>query len=388
MGTTIGGSEIATLFGENKYKTYDELVTQKSKLILGEVEEFHNAPCSWGTLFEPVISMVVECDCGTYVHANGEDGISITRYNGHRTSPDGYCVMGFNYDAKGNLVVNTVDSYQPAEFYSIVLLEYKCPYGRWPNGKIPPQYVPQVLSGLAVSPIASFGVYVDAVFKCASFDSLLDIPALAYGVIGVYSEHDETRGKSSDTHHDETCGKSSDDQHDETRDTQHDETCDDKATRCEKILSSVNDLGKFTRQRFDERIIYIIEKHVKLNYSMPHMNPSIEEIEDELQEDLISMSTSGHLVAIIPWLLFICVMFHRNDAKISWRSCSQFWNNFILMLNSVLRRLDIIKYLTSAEKIYHFGELQALYHNMTILMNCFRVPLLKIPPIFVIHFSM
>jgi hypothetical protein len=51
------------------------------------------------------------------------------------------------------------------------LLEFKCPLSRRPDGGVPKQYLPQLWSGLAVSPVAHAGLFVDVVFrKCALAD--------------------------------------------------------------------------------------------------------------------------------------------------------------------------------------------------------------------------
>jgi len=261
MGKTIGGSEIASLFGENEYKSYDEMVTSKAKLLLGIKEEISNAPCSWGTIFEPVIAMIVELDCDTTVYANGEDGISITKYRGHRTSPDGYCVMGFNLFDNGNLVVNSSTSSKEPDFYSIVLLEFKCPFGRFPNGTIPHHYLPQVLSGLAVSPIASFGVYVDGAFKVDSLDDLLSVEAIAYGIIGVYGD---------------------------------------------KPSKYITDYGTLSTRTFNDEIVSIVQKKRKLIHLTPHMTIHEDDIKQGLRNDVNTLKQHDNLIGFIPWrLIFI-----------------------------------------------------------------------------------
>jgi hypothetical protein len=91
-----------------------------------------------------------------------------------------------------------------AEQAQIMLLEFKCPLSRQPTGDVPPQYRPQLWSGLAVSPVASAGLFVDAVFRrCALADlgpgPAFDVEyhrrrdpeswpgAVAWGLIGVYA---------------------------------------------------------------------------------------------------------------------------------------------------------------------------------------------------------
>jgi len=82
-------------------------------------------------------------------------------------------------------------------------LEFKCPISRKPTNKVPAQYIHQVWSGLAVSPVASLGLFVDATFrKCGISDignteeydtnyhiydhNEFGLP-FAWGMIGVYA---------------------------------------------------------------------------------------------------------------------------------------------------------------------------------------------------------
>jgi hypothetical protein len=83
----------------------------------------------------------------------------------------------------------------------IFLLEFKCPISRCPSDTVPAQYRPQIWSGLAVSPVAHAGLFVDCVFrKCAiadlgpgpAFDAEYHsrkveyAAAVAWGLIGVF----------------------------------------------------------------------------------------------------------------------------------------------------------------------------------------------------------
>ena len=85
----------------------------------------------------------------------------------------------------------------------IALLEFKCPASRKPIDDIPKHYIPQLWSGLAVSNIASIGLFVDSVFRKCSLDVLSNnehydtiyhrrdtyswgLP-IAWGLVGVYS---------------------------------------------------------------------------------------------------------------------------------------------------------------------------------------------------------
>ena len=236
MGTTVGGSEVAALLGCNPYATSHDIVASKVALLQGKDSWAGGGPaCWWGVLFEDIIAMYVEIDLGMPVRG---DEICVQRWPGHRNSPDGYIVArlarraavrahtacascagatGAPSGAEGatvahaheaqedDLVLWTSDMCESlAEQAQIMLLEFKCPLSRQPTGDVPPQYRPQLWSGLAVSPVASAGLFVDAVFRrCALADlgpgPAFDVEyhrrrepeswpgAVAWGLIGVYA---------------------------------------------------------------------------------------------------------------------------------------------------------------------------------------------------------
>lgn len=171
MGVTIGGSELAALMGLDPYKRAEEIVRQKVAHQLGGAGFAGGPACWWGTVFEEVITRYVEADLGAPVRG---DSICIRQAVGHRTSPDGY-IAAWYLDAertrlwrRSELPAGPPPGARPA----ICLLEFKCPTSRIPAGRVPPQYQPQVWSGLAVSPFADRGLFVDAVFRKCSLAAL------------------------------------------------------------------------------------------------------------------------------------------------------------------------------------------------------------------------
>lgn len=210
MGVTVGGSELAALMGRNSYSSFFDVVESKlATLAGGSSWTGGGEACWWGTLFEDVISAFVEADLGS--PARGGD-ICIQKYPGHRNSPDGYIVARIYRGVDGALHLWTTDM-DPGvpTAQRILLLEFKCPMSRKPRGSVPRQYVPQVWSGLAVSPVAHFGLYVDAVFRKCGAGDLGDTPnydaayhhydrgawglPVAWGLIGVYAPRlDAARG--------------------------------------------------------------------------------------------------------------------------------------------------------------------------------------------------
>ena len=172
----IGGSEIGAVLGANPYSRYHNVVAAK----LGIAPFRGNAACWWGTFFEPVIERIAAIDLGT--HLFGTDVIvpapaGSVLENYHSNSPDGLCVVRAFLGAGGRWEVVFTDPASQAKAAGkdvrqfVALLEFKCPQARTPTHTVPKHYRAQVLSGLALLPFASFGLYVDTVFrKCGLRD--------------------------------------------------------------------------------------------------------------------------------------------------------------------------------------------------------------------------
>ena len=196
IGVTIGGSEIAAVMGWNPYRSRADVVADKSGAAVGW--DGGSIDCWWGTMFEDVTARFIEIDCGTDVLGSE---ICIRAIPGHRNSPDGYAVIGM-YWADNEWKIWTTDCDFPPEIYYIVMIEIKSPYRRFPD-KIPRYYLPQVWSGLTVSPVCHFGLFVDGMYRrCAladlgpnekydkSYHSIDKKPLgapLAWGLTGVYA---------------------------------------------------------------------------------------------------------------------------------------------------------------------------------------------------------
>ena len=176
FSTTVGGSEISVLYDMNKYMKRNELLEKKrnpSNLFVQPVA------CLWGKLFESIIRLYIKVIFDTQIY-----GHDICIIDGQfRYSPDG---LGVYKDR-------------------IVLFEFKCPYIRRPNGDVPKQYIPQLWAGLvATGEIASYGIYVDAVFRKCSSNQLGNKPGydkryhsrdfskykdpVAWGLMNVYAK--------------------------------------------------------------------------------------------------------------------------------------------------------------------------------------------------------
>ena len=172
--TSIGGSEVAALMGWNPYSSFGKVVGAKAGV---RTWDGASVACWWGTLFEPVIERFVEIDCGTRL-AGTDISVPAPAGSGlrgrHANSPDGYAVLTLYLSDRDEWRLLATDAAARAaaagrpQVEVVALLEFKCPFRRWPKGGVPRHYRPQVWSGLALSPVACLGVFVDAGFrKCA-----------------------------------------------------------------------------------------------------------------------------------------------------------------------------------------------------------------------------
>lgn len=224
MGTTIGGSEISSLLSisqneelrkyKSPYGNFMEIVNNKIAILKGErVWHEGGVACWWGTLFEEIITMIVEIELGNKIKG---DSICIQLINGHRNSPDGYIVAHFCEDVEGSSGSSENDKKTKYKIYTtdmdptlikfsrIIMLEFKCPISRKPTIEIPKYYIPQLWSGLSVSSIASMGLFIDSIFRKCSLEMLGHNPEydtvyhnkdqtieignpICWGIIGLYS---------------------------------------------------------------------------------------------------------------------------------------------------------------------------------------------------------
>lgn len=171
---SVGGSEMAAIMGRNPYSSFEDVACAKAGI---RGWDGGSIACWWGTMFEAVIEEFVAIDLGTTLRGT-DISVPAPRGSGleglHANSPDGYAVVTvfLNEDGEWQLLSTDAETRAAAEGRrrrrTIVLLEFKCPYRRRPKGKVVDYYEPQIWSGLALSPIAHVGLFVDAVFrKCA-----------------------------------------------------------------------------------------------------------------------------------------------------------------------------------------------------------------------------
>lgn len=123
--TKIGGSEVASVLGQCKYRSRSKLLEDKKTSAWTS-----NACCVFGNLFEPVAKHVLLKDLEIEVKEMGS--VPDTRFP-VAYSPDGLFVK----DDK------------------LVLLEIKCPFRRYKLDTIPKHYLPQIKTGMCVLPVDS-----------------------------------------------------------------------------------------------------------------------------------------------------------------------------------------------------------------------------------------
>ena len=248
----IGGSEVAAVMGRSRYKTRRDIVMDKATAVLpphlalvddcaadslggqntadslggqntadslgGQNAQSEPAPppksfggiaCHWGSMFESVIEEYVALEHGTPVYAT--DLGSVPGLADHRYSADGVGLFLFwESDAAIELAAPGATPDSPPPFpgarlaLRCALLEFKCPYQRFPKGYVPEHYEPQVLMGLHTVVPAEVGLFVEAVYRKCEFDQLGFGPeidrayhgraglarwpgALAYGVFAVWA---------------------------------------------------------------------------------------------------------------------------------------------------------------------------------------------------------
>ena len=139
---TIGGSEMSTVLGENKYNNIDKLIQTK----LGLITFSGNDATRWGNFFEPAGQLLIEklFNCVLYETGSLPGSIPNTSY-----SPDGFTVA-YTKQIKKLISERYITEHNiPFDNAGIILFEIKSPYSRIPTNYIPEEYKAQPQCGLA-----------------------------------------------------------------------------------------------------------------------------------------------------------------------------------------------------------------------------------------------
>ena len=199
---TVGGSEMSTVLGENKYNTIDKLIQTK----LGLLTFSGNDATRWGNFFEPAGQLLLEklFECVLYETGSLPGSIANTSY-----SPDGFAVV-YNDQIKKLISKKYIaDHAIPFDKAGIILFEIKSPYSRIPMNVVPDEYKAQPQCGLAYFNFIDIAYFVNIVFRVCTiiqYDTLgfvntlaqqktpidMEMPASHKGVIGIYSEMRES----------------------------------------------------------------------------------------------------------------------------------------------------------------------------------------------------
>lgn len=179
LGNSIGGSNIGDLYTTKARETLLRKM-QNAGSTIPTNPYIMIVPIIWGNFFEKHIQTIIEIKLGTRIYGNN---ICIR---------DGY----FRYSPDGLGVVSK----------KIILFEFKCPFTRNPDGKIPKGYRYQVRAGLvATEEITDSAMYCEGVFRRCSRNQLGNTPhynrtyhskdkddsyenPVAWGVINIYSK--------------------------------------------------------------------------------------------------------------------------------------------------------------------------------------------------------
>lgn len=282
--TSIGGSEIATILGENKFGSIKNLIAER----LGYSRFYGCTATRWGCIFEEVTLMWIE-----YILGLGDEiplietiGSLEGAVQGQRYSPDGIGIAKLNIKGILRLVK--------------LLFEFKAPFSTIPTGKIPKQYIPQIKTGLCSIPDLEYCLFVNNCYRrCkladlkfdSNYDNLLhkndkkrfsNIP-LAVGLIGFI---------------------------------------DNDAEKSEEL--EVLDLGSIPAEKFDKFVIDVENKvYSKLYYGFVPNHELVNQLQfikdhnlekkkidtinsygniDQLMDEF---NKTDNVVAILPWKLFI-----------------------------------------------------------------------------------
>lgn len=160
---TVGGSELASVLRQNKFRSYEALIHDKVTLLTTGGDREENTPdralrTEWGHVLEPYSREFI---MGLYGTTFIEISASIPHHSvkSFRLSPDGV----------GIVRVSICDS-APRLAYAV--LELKNPYDRIAQNTVPVYYMSQVLAGCDIIQIAELGLYAECNFRAQSLSNI------------------------------------------------------------------------------------------------------------------------------------------------------------------------------------------------------------------------
>lgn len=152
---SFGGSELACLFGLNRYRKKKDGVLDK--IIQAYEGGINNIAMSWGTLFEDVHRRYMEKVLGVQVFETGAIPSTLTKF--HKYSPDGLCVVQREQIRK--VICNPASLDGVAEEVILLLEQKQVTTRTIKRGMVPDYYLPQIKGGMCTISLAEFGLYTE-----------------------------------------------------------------------------------------------------------------------------------------------------------------------------------------------------------------------------------
>jgi len=287
--TTIGGSQMSTILNQNPYESVRTLVA--GKVGLANRRFSSTIKTQWGNLFESLIRQYIEHTFNTKIVG---DDLLISTEDCISYSPDGLGVIMRERSTVVEIDGKSVEKITPVP--TCVLFEFKCPFNRIPNGRVPDYYLPQVKTGLDVIDIADCGLFAEAVFRRCSWQDLNDTltrdkslvakssgqSVLAYGFIGFYSNAEHWIG----------------DWELELRELEQ------RFTDEGYEMNDTNDLGVSTPDMFQRVMRLYDRKIINTWYSGIVYANTEDNTSEELDEFVTHVQHGNYIWGILPWKLF------------------------------------------------------------------------------------
>lgn len=361
--TSIGGSEIATVIGLNKYQKKDKLVAQK----VGLLPPFTgNAATYWGSLMEDVTTLIVKKLF--HVKYNIELGSLPGVIESQRFSPDGLAVCKIN-----------------GKEY-IILFEFKSPFRAILPGYIPAHYKPQILTGLDTIKIADYGIFVNNIYCFCSYPQYyfnneynknfhernIDSLPIAMGMIGVYCDNItwEMYNWEDKYYDDYELDALNDDLNFKNLKNNH------KRYECFKITTKLFDMGGFNKKNLTDVLKLISEGVLKTIIYKPQIfNSQLKRIkyfendefkQDDIQEKLGKINKRRNIIKKCKKMNtkpigYLCYkLFDSEIIKVD--RIEKYVDNNKIHINHTVESID--KILKSTNKFEKFKE---LFPNSKIL---------------------
>lgn len=162
---SVGGSEIASFMTDVPYNKPYQNIRKLIETKLG-IDLFRGSKYTrWGNLCEELTRLYAEHVFKTEIFETGSLPGSIPH---HHYSPDGLGIVDKEYLKK----YVSDEHYNKLQSICFALFEFKNPYSRIPDGRIPVHYMIQVQTGLNDIPETDVGIFLDMVVRPCSLATL------------------------------------------------------------------------------------------------------------------------------------------------------------------------------------------------------------------------